>query len=207
LRQFGDEPAIVVERYDRVRTRGVLSRVHQEDMCQALAVLPTRKYESEGGPGMTAITALLARHSSDEDVDVARFIDANIFNWLIAGTDAHAKNYSVLHAAGPDLRLAPLYDVITALPYPQFEREKVCLAMAVNGERVVDRITGAHWRALARAVGFLPDLVINRIVDLGERIPTAIDRVIRQAGGNRAIMERLAEPVARHVRACLKRLG
>jgi serine/threonine-protein kinase HipA len=210
VRQFGDETAIVVERYDRVRIRGVLSRVHQEDMCQALAVMPSRKYESDGGPGITDIASLLARHSSEADVDVARFLDANIFNWLVAGTDAHAKNYSVLHAAGPDLRLAPLYDVITALPYPQLARSGIRLAMAVNGEHAVDRITGAHWRAVARTVGFLPDLVVDRIVDLGERIPEAIDRVIRHPGGNeetRAIVERLAEPVAAHVRRCLERVG
>ncbi|HEY2980223.1 MAG TPA: HipA domain-containing protein, partial [Anaerolineales bacterium] len=42
---FNDEPAIVIERYDRQRIEKRLIRVHQEDMCQALAILPTRKYE------------------------------------------------------------------------------------------------------------------------------------------------------------------
>jgi hypothetical protein len=42
------------------------------------------------------------------------FADALIWNWLIAGTDAHAKNYSVL-LAGNDIRLAPLYDMSSAL--------------------------------------------------------------------------------------------
>lgn len=210
VQRFGDETAIVVERYDRVRLGGVLSRVHQEDMCQALAVPPTRRYESDGGPGLVAIAALLARHSSDAAVDVARFLDANILNWLVAGTDAHAKNYSVLHAAGPDLRLAPLYDLITALPYPQFQRTRIRLAMSVNGESAVDRITGAHWRAVARAVDFPPDLVVSRIAELGEEIPGAIDRVIRHPDGDaetRAIVARLADPVTKHVRACLKRLA
>ena len=39
-----------------------------------------------------------------------------IFNWLIAGTDAHAKNFSLLIAPGPQIRLAPLYDLASALP-------------------------------------------------------------------------------------------
>jgi hypothetical protein len=35
----------------------------------------------------------------------ARFADALIWNWVIGGTDAHAKNYSLL-LAGDQVRLA-----------------------------------------------------------------------------------------------------
>lgn len=47
---FGDERAIVVERYDRVWRDDEIVRVHQEDLCQALGVHPTQKYQNEGGP-------------------------------------------------------------------------------------------------------------------------------------------------------------
>lgn len=53
---FGDERVIVVERYDRVVRDGVVRRVHQEDVCQALGVRPEAKYQSEGGPSPEAIT-------------------------------------------------------------------------------------------------------------------------------------------------------
>src|SRR5690606_30993319 len=96
--RFEDEVAIVIERYDRVplpdQPSGAtpqLVRVHQEDMCQALSVLPTRKYQNEGGPGPEAIVSLLREHSSAAREDVRTFVDALTFNWLIAGTDAHAK--------------------------------------------------------------------------------------------------------------------
>lgn len=209
VQQFGDETAIVVERYDRKSTGRTVSRVHQEDMCQALAVSPTRKYESDGGPTFVDVARLLARHSSDAAVDVARFFDANILNWFIAGPDAHAKNYSILHAEGPDHRLAPLYDVITALPYPRLAKRGVKLAMAVGGERSVRAITRDHWRAAARAVELPADLAVERAAELGGRIPAAIDRVIAHPDGNdetRRIMTRLAEPIADHVKRCLGRL-
>jgi serine/threonine-protein kinase HipA len=209
VQRFGDETAIVLERYDRVRAGGVARRVHQEDMCQALAIQPTRKYESDGGPGLTDVAALVARHSSDAAVDIARFVEATVLNWLIAGPDAHAKNYSILHAAGPDHRLAPLYDVITALPYPRLVRGGVKLAMAVNGERAVDVITGDHWRAVARAVELPPKAVIDRIIEMGERIPAAIERVIAHPDGDEAtrdIVTRLTAPIAIHVKRCLERL-
>jgi serine/threonine-protein kinase HipA len=49
--QFGSERVIVVDRYDRLRRAdGSITRIHQEDMCQALGLPPTSKYQNEGGP-------------------------------------------------------------------------------------------------------------------------------------------------------------
>src|ERR1700678_3133395 len=45
VQHFGNEIAIVVDRYDRVRSDRRCERIHQEDMCQALGLHPTRKYE------------------------------------------------------------------------------------------------------------------------------------------------------------------
>src|SRR5207248_10152473 len=131
--RFGGETAIVVERYDRVRVGREVVRVHQEDMCQALAELPTRKYENEGGPGTRAIVDLLREHSRRGVEDVATFLGGLAFNWLVAGTDAHAKNYSVLIGAG-GVRLAPLYDVASALPYRGVQLQKLALAMKIGGK-------------------------------------------------------------------------
>ena len=63
---------------------------------------------------------------------VRRFADALIWNWLIGGTDAHAKNYSLL-LAGNQIRLAPLYDIASALPYGTHER-KLRFAMKLGGD-------------------------------------------------------------------------
>ncbi len=96
VRRFGGEVAIVIERYDRVYNSGQRIRVHQEDMCQAFAINPARKYENDGGPGVRRITDLLRQYSSHAGEDVQTFLDAIAFNWLIAGTDGHAKNYALL---------------------------------------------------------------------------------------------------------------
>lgn len=209
VQHFGDETAIVVERYDRVRENGVVSRVHQEDMCQAMAIMPTGKYESDGGPGLTNVAAIIARHSADPTLDLARFVEANVFNWFIAAPDAHAKNYSMLHAAGPTHRLAPLYDVITALPYPHMTTRGVALAMSVNGERHVSNITAKHWRAVAKAVELPTNALLERIVELGAHLPAAIDRVIDAHSKDadvRAIVTRMLDPIGTHVTRCLKQL-
>src|SRR3546814_12136637 len=56
---FDEERAIVVERYDRMIQRRTWRRVHQEDMCQALGLHPSQKYQSDGGPSQDKIADLL----------------------------------------------------------------------------------------------------------------------------------------------------
>jgi serine/threonine-protein kinase HipA len=113
--RFKDELAIVVERFDRVRTESGVLRVHQEDLCQALAAPPSKKYEKDGGPGVKGIMDMLTR-STNAEADRRRFMRATILNFLIVGTDAHAKNYSLLFGPG-QVRLAPIYDIASYLPY------------------------------------------------------------------------------------------
>lgn len=108
---FDDQEAIVVARYDRIARPSGVIRVHQEDLCQGLGLGPDRKYESDGGPTAKGIAALLRRVMPPRDADAAvrTFADGLIWNWLVMGTDAHAKNYSVL-LLGRDVRLAPFYE-------------------------------------------------------------------------------------------------
>ena len=100
-----------------MRSRGRWSRIPHEDICQALGLHPTNKYGSDGGPGIRTITELWREQSSNPDEDVQSFVDAIVFNWLIAGTDAHAKNYALLLGGSGAVRLAPLYDLASILPY------------------------------------------------------------------------------------------
>jgi len=61
---FGRTRALVIERFDRRWTpTGRLLRLPQEDCCQALSVAPTRKYQSDGGPGI--VDVLTAQPSLD----------------------------------------------------------------------------------------------------------------------------------------------
>jgi serine/threonine-protein kinase HipA len=122
-----------VERYDRICTAAGLRRVHQEDVCQALAIPPTRRYQNEGGPGIHDIVELLRTYSSNTSEDVRTFLDSVAYNWLIVGTDAHAKNYALLIGAGGRIRLAPLYDVASVLPYPDIDIH--CVKLSIETRR------------------------------------------------------------------------
>lgn len=181
--QFGGERAIVLERYDRVvRPDGSVLRVHQEDVCQALAVYPARKYEREdGGPGAIKVIATLREHMppSQSRPAIETFCRALAYNWVIFGPDAHAKNYSLL-LSGRDVRLAPLYDISSVAPYPdRFDLRTMAMAMSINGKYRNNLITGDDWRAFARAADLEPDQVIGWVHDVIANAPDALADVVR----------------------------
>lgn len=179
--RFGAEVAIVVARYDRVRVDGVWHRVHQEDAGQALGVVPAEKYEADGGPGAARLVALVRETSRRPDVDVARLVDLLAFNWLIAGTDAHAKNVALLLGARGGVRLAPFYDLASWLPYTEPRLHGVKLAMRIGGEYRVRRIGARHWIQFAREARLDPDVVLARTRELVRRTPDAAADVHRRA--------------------------
>lgn len=207
--EFEDQRAIVVERYDRATVGGHLLRIHQEDLCQALSVPPSGKYEADGGPGARSIIDLIARVMSPPDarVSIHRFTDALILNWFIAGTDAHAKNYGLLLRGG-DVKMAPLYDLASALPYREHE-SRLKLAMKLG------RDYGAWprhdpWPYAARSCGLGADALRARVLDLGGRIPDALsdaaaDPAIRRLGSPLPAV--LVGRVADRVRRCLAVMG
>lgn len=200
---FGDEEAIVLERYDRTIHGKQLLRIHQEDSCQALGIMPDSKYEDRGGPGIADIVEVLRSSSSEPLQDVQQFLDAMILNWFLAGTDAHGKNFSILLARGPQLRLAPIYDLISTLPYPKFEYGIIRLAMSVGGEWRIAALGQKHWESLARDVGIAADELLGRIRLLAER---TLDCVGAFRTSDVAAIRHLASRTEWHVTECLGRM-
>ena len=173
VRRFDAERALVVARYDRVRHGGRIVRVHQEDCCQALAVHPERKYEADGGPGVDDIARLLREVAvPSAQPDVEALLRGVAFNWLILGTDAHAKNYSLL-LSGAQVRLAPLYDIASAAPYGEHPK-KLRLAQKIGGEYRPAAIGGRHWDRLAIAAQVDPERLRGEIIDMAGRLPDAL---------------------------------
>lgn len=208
--RFEDEPAIVLKRYDRVHTGAGWRRIHQEDMCQALGLSPSKKYQHDGGPGAQTIVELLNSSSSARHEDRNTFIQALALNWLIAGTDAHAKNYSLLIAPQGGVRLAPLYDVASVLPYPQFDLHKVKLAMRVGGKYKLWDVGIWEWRKLAAELRVNEGELIEKIVGMAREVPDRVAQIVREmqaAGLKHPVTERLSKRLIARARLCLKQLS
>ena len=203
--RFEDQVAIALERYDRLRRDGQVLRVHQEDCCQALGVSPVDKYENTGGPGARDIVELLRARSRSAAEDTETFIDALAFNWVIAGTDAHAKNYSVLIGRGGAIRLAPLYDVASFLPYAVHGTRKLKLAMKIGGKYRLHEIGAYEWNKLARELGRDPAALAAAIVRMCRALPDLASDVARRVaddGLEHPVVSSLAELVQVRARAC-----
>lgn len=149
MAQFGAKKALVVERFDRRWTSdGRLIRLPQEDCCQALSIVPTQKYQNEGGPGISGIMDLLLG-SDDPNKDRYDFFKANVLFWLLGATDGHGKNFSISLLPGGRFRMTPLYDVLTVQPTVdarQIERKYFKLAMNFGNSNhyKVANIVGRH---------------------------------------------------------------
>ena len=209
VRTFDGEAAIIVERYDRLRSGDIIRRLHQEDMCQALCRSPSRKYENEGGPGASSIIELLRTSSARPNEDVWTFVRALALNWLIGGTDAHAKNYSMLIGAAGRARLAPLYDVASTLPY-DFDSRKLRLAMKIGESYLLDDISLRQWRKLASSVRLDEEQVREECLDLAQRFPDALADVIKTAkaeGLDETVLQRLSSVLSARAAHCRKIMG
>ena len=185
IADFSDQRVLVVERFDRRLSldRRWWVRLPQEDMCQATATPPARRYESDGGPGIVDIASVLLG-SREAARDRRRFLKAQIIFWMLCATDGHAKNFSVFIEPFGRFSLTPIYDVISAYPIlghgrNQLAPEKVRMALAVAGKNRHYKwaeIQVRHWIATAARVG-LESTAVEDILGLTHQAPSVVERV------------------------------
>ncbi|MFZ1381626.1 MAG: HipA domain-containing protein [Scrofimicrobium sp.] len=199
--EFDGVPAVVVQRYDRIRIEGVVQRIHQEDFCQALGVRTENKYEDQGGPGVRQIARMLdevAGDSSQSFSERVSFARMAIFNYLIGNPDAHAKNYSLLILPDGSTSLAPMYDAASGLGYSvagTVELRFPRAAMKVGFEDAFFGVTERDWRQFARDLALPYEVVAgerNRIV---EELPDALRTVLDEEAPSTARKRILASPL------------
>ena len=175
---FGRTKVLVIERFDRIWSNGRLIRLPQEDCCQALSVPPARKYQSDGGPGILEIAALLKGANSPAD-DHRTLFQAQLAFWLIGATDGHAKNFSIFLHPGGGYALTPLYDVLTAQPSldaGQVQRKQMKLAMSIGANRHyrIDEIQARHFFQTGDAAGLSRKLIRDAVEAISVRMDNAL---------------------------------
>lgn len=185
IRTFGKTTALVIERFDRRRTRdGRLLRLPQEDCCQALSIPPSRKYQSDGGPRLLDILNLLKGSDAPSD-DQAIVLKAQILFWLLGATDGHGKNFSVFLGPGGRYRLTPLYDILTAEPSlqaHQIQPKPMKLAMSVgnNNRNKFEQIHGRNFVQTGKAAGLPMSRIKAAIEEMADTAMEAIERVEKE---------------------------
>lgn len=199
---FGDMPAIVSTRWDRRLVHAKdgtekVIRIHQEDFCQATAHMTDEKYQSDGGPSAVDIVRCM-RGNSLQERDVVMFVIALALNFLMAGTDAHAKNYAILEPVGEAPRLAPLYDVASGFAYETQHKQRK-LAMSIGREYNYDNISLHDWQRFARGADIDEDRVEIVLRHYAGMLPDAFGAASAAALDDAAQLDRSADDVRRQL--------
>lgn len=166
LRKVGDQQVYQIQRYDRIQNQGFIKRIHQEDFCQALGVVPENKYQFEGGPSLDNCIQLIRQVSSRPAVDYEWLLERIIFNYLIGNNDAHAKNFSLIYSNG-QCRLAPAYDLVSTAVYPELNAD---MAMRIGGRKSANDLQPRHWLRLVpdnkTSKKFFRSLILSLCMDV-----------------------------------------
>lgn len=184
IHQFEDQTALVIERFDRrPRPAGGILRVPQEDFLQASGRYSSEKYQQHGGPSMVDCLEFL-RQSDDPRADQLAFLKAQIFNWLIAAIDGHAKNYSIF-LTRDGFRMTPLYDIISAAPdhlRRNFRHKDLQMAMAVGKRNHyrLDQIAPRHFDETAARARVGRPARRQAFEEMAQQAPVALARVSEQ---------------------------
>lgn len=162
---------LLIERYDREIKEGLIKRVHQEDFCQALGLNSLYKYQNEGGPNLKDCFDLLKKVSQPA-VDRNKLAERVIFNYLIGNTDAHSKNFSLLHYDNGIIKLAPMYDVLCAPVYNELTKK---MAMKIGGYYEYEDILPRHWERFCDEVGLSYPQLKKVILKQANRLPQLLE--------------------------------
>jgi len=166
LRKIQNQTILLIERYDREQGK----RLHQEDFCQALGIVPFNKYESEGGPGFAACRKIIEQHSQRPAADKKTLLQWALFNYLIGNADAHGKNISLLYPQNqPTPLLAPFYDLICTTIYPSLTDR---LSMKIGGENRPEWIMKRHWQRFCDVLGVSEKMLQREAKQLASSIHT-----------------------------------
>ena len=169
---------LLVTRYDRrFDASGQAHRLHQEDFCQALGIVPERKYAAEGGPTFKTGFDLLRRATTVPAVAVLSFLDAAIFNLIVGNADAHGKNFSLLYQP-VGVSLAPFYDLLSTFAYPDLSPN---LAMRIAKQATLEEIGPATWPAFADDIGVPVSFVRRRVSELSDAVAVQVPPLLDSA--------------------------
>ncbi|MEK0416128.1 MAG: hypothetical protein RI949_134 [Pseudomonadota bacterium] len=199
---------LLVARYDRrVGVDGQLVRIHQEDFCQALGVVPEMKYQNEGGPDLKACFDLLRKATRPSAPQVLRLLDAVVFNALIGNHDAHAKNFSLVYAGQSKNvapTLAPLYDMLCTAVYEHLTPK---MAMKLGSKYKFTEVQARHWEQFAQAAGLSKAQTKKRVLQIAQQLP-AIARSLQatQPFAGRPIIAKMIELMDQRTALTIRRL-
>lgn len=149
-------PAYLVKRFDRFKKGRHMEKLSCEDMHQIL-----------GGPNKYAgsceqIAKVINQYCNFAPLELQRFFEISIFNFIIGNGDAHRKNFSLLTSEKGIVALSPVYDLVSSrLVIPEEEDE---MALTIDGKH--NRLCRRDFVSFAVNIGVDVNYAEKRITEL-----------------------------------------
>jgi serine/threonine-protein kinase HipA len=166
---MGGTTVLVAERYDRRVVDGRITRLHQEDMCQAVGILPSQKYEIGSAGGRMA--RLLREFADEPRAAITALFHQLAFRAVVGDEDGHGKNYSLLLDEG-HVSLAPLYDSLCTLVYPELTGT---MATPIGAQRSLAKVNRQALGEEGRAMGMTEAEVSTALDALAAALRAALE--------------------------------
>jgi serine/threonine-protein kinase HipA len=156
---IGDK-ALLVHRFDRLRSG---ARLHFEEFNQLLG---HRSGDDKYDASYEDMASFIVNTPGCAPADAWRLYERVLVCLLTGNTDAHLKNFAMLHT--PDgLRLTPAYDLVAAALYPEYRTFALSIGGAAN--LTIDRIKPKHLVALAKACNLSNAVILQTVRRLDAR--------------------------------------
>lgn len=150
---------LLVKRFDR----GAASqRIHIEDFAQVFGVYPSRKYEGAAYHDVAA-----ALNTAVSPAAALEFVRRLTLAAVTGNGDMHLKNWSLIYPGeGNEPALAPIYDVLSTVPYIPTD----AMALSLAGERSFRALTAPRWKAFANRARLPEPAVLKAVVEVVTRV-------------------------------------
>lgn len=173
---------LVVKRFD-LTARG---RLHVEDGLQILNLFPNSKYGREWVEIMDEAASLPL-----SSFDLARMIELYAYSWMVGNGDLHEKNVSFIYdREDGSWSLAPAYDLLSTLPYPERIVGHDAMALALQDE-AKGRFEMEEFLELGRRYGINPAFLETRI----RKMATGIGALLPKLNENGPLDQEVQETV------------
>ena len=156
---LSDGKVLLVKRFDRVAGG---ERIHIEDFAQVFGVYPSQKYEGAAYHDIAVAVGIAV--SSAAALEFVRRLALAV---LTGNGDMHLKNWSLIYyGKGNKPALAPVYDVLSTVPYIPSD----AMALSLAGERPFKAMNAQRWKVFAHRARLPEAAVLKAVTETVERV-------------------------------------
>jgi len=166
--------ALFVRRFDRTPEGG---KVHFEEFNQLLGKPSFAKYDGS----YEDMARFIRETPACIPAEAERLFRRVLTRFLTGDTDAHLKNFAMLHTS-QGLRLAPSYDLVACSFYRQFDT--IALAVAGAADLRIGTLRPKHIVALGEGYGLSPAVIHLAVADLAKRLDAAKTAIAESGAGH-----------------------